>query len=206
MKHLEELAELYALGSLEAAEESSVRAHIADCEACRQRVSDAERVVLAFAETEPQVEVRQASLRARAPSSMWRFAAGLAAGLVLPLLILLPVAFHARQSQEQTDVALSALVNSHFNHVAFTRQAADAPAAKLLYARNGQWLYVIVVQPRSDLGVLVRGPNGLRAAGTIPGNRAESALFIAQPGAVSEVLLTRGGSTVAQARPVIASR
>lgn len=206
MNHLDELAELYALGCLEPAEQLRLQAHVADCAACRQRVSDAEGVVLALAETEPQVAMLPKRRRSAAASSTWRFVAGLAAGLILPLLILLPVAFRARQSEQQTQVALSALVNSHFNHVAFTRVAPDGPAAKLLYARNGGWLYVIVAQPRTDLGVFVRGPNGLRSAGTIRANDVESALFVARPGAVSEVLLTRGGSTVARAAPVISSR
>jgi len=203
MNHIDELAELYALGSLEPAEQSQVEAHIEGCEACRRRVSDAEHVVLALAETQPQIEPSRSHLRAPAPSSALRFAMGLAAGLILPLLILLPVAFRARQSQEQTDVALSALVNSHFNHVAFTGKTSDAPMAKLLYARTGEWLYVIVVRPRGDLTVELRSAQGVRAVGTIAGNAADGSLFIARPGSVQEVLLARNGLTLAAAHPIL---
>lgn len=211
MNHIDELAELYALGSLEPFEQSKVDAHIATCEACRRRVSDAERVVLALAEAQPQIEpsrpVPRAPARAstspRPSGNAWRFAVGIAAGLILPLLILLPVAFRARQAQERDNVALSALVNSHFNHVSFTPSVPGAPPAKLLYARAGEWLYVIVVQPRSDLTVEVRDAHGVRTVGTIAGNRPQGSLFVARPGPVQEVLLDLNGAPLAVAHPIL---
>lgn len=211
MNHIEELAELYAVGSLEPLEQSKVEAHIAMCEACRGRVGDAERVVLALAEAQPQIEPSRPVLRAPARASRalstradtLRFVAGLAAGLILPLLILLPVAFRARQAQERNDVALSALVNSHFNHVSFTPSVAGVPPAKLLYARSGEWLYVIIEQPRSDVTVEVRDARGKHTVGTIGGNRPEGALFVRRPGRVQEVLLNLNGVTLAVAHPIL---
>jgi uncharacterized membrane protein len=201
MNHVDELAELYALGSLGAEEERELNAHIGTCDACRARVNDAERVVAALALEQARGLMPRRAIAPRRPSQLWRFAGAFAAGLILPLLFLLPPLLRERNDTGETHVAFSALVNSHFSHVAFTRQTGDAPAAKLLYARTGEWLYIIALQPKSDLTVLLRNGSTVRTAGTIRANRSDAEIFIPSPGPVDEVLLSQDGVVVADARP-----
>jgi len=205
MNHLDELAELYALGSLTPEEERRVNVHIATCQDCRARVNDAEKVVAAMAREQEASTMPSRSTVRRAPSAQVWPALGFAAGLVLPLLFLLPVVLHARQSAEQNHVVFSAIVNSHFSHVAFTPRTADAPHAKLLYARGGDWLYVVAVQPKTDLGVLVRSGHTVRAVGTLHAGLPDAEVFVKNPGPVGEVLLVRGGAIAASAHPVFTS-
>jgi len=206
MNHVEELAELYALGSLGTEEEAELQRHVATCAACRKRVNDAERVVATLAWEQAKATMPRRAATAGATSNVWRFGLGVAAGLILPLLFLLPPMLRERNGEAQTHTALAALVQSHFSHVAFVRRASGVPAAKLLYARSGGWLYVIVLRPKSDLTVLLRSRNSVRNAGTIRASASDAQLFIASPGAVDEVLLARGAETVASARPLMAPR
>ncbi len=207
MNHLEELAELYALGSLTAEEEVRLNAHIATCEECRKRVNDAEKVVarVATEQAKSRMPGRPVAI-SRRPSPVWRYAIGFAAGLILPLLLLVPPALRARYNAQESHVAFSALVNSHFSHVAFVRRTADAPRAKLLYERTGAWLLVVALNSKSDLAVLLRSGHTVRAAGTIHANLPDAEVFVPEPGAVSEVLLARGGVVVGDARPVFTSQ
>ena len=204
MNHIDELAELYALGSLGAEEERGLNAHIAICDDCRVRVNEAERVVAALALEHARGAMPRHAIASRRSSQIWRFAGAFAAGLILPLLFLLPPLLRGNTSQ--THAAFSALVNSHFSHVAFTRQTRDAPAAKLLYARTGEWLYIIALEPKSDLTVLLRNGNAVRTAGTIRAGRSDVEFFVSNPGRVDEVLLSQGGVVVADARPAFTAR
>ena len=201
MNHIDELAELYALGSLNAEEQQRLDAHIATCAACLARVNDAEKVVAALAWEEAKSAAPRRVVPLRRPSPAWRVAAGFAAGLILPLLFLLPPYLSERNSARETHAAFSALVNSHFSHVAFARRTADAPAAKLLYARTGEWLYVVALQPKSDLTVRLRYVDVIQTVGTIRANRSDAEVFIPNPGPVDEVLLSRDNVVVADARP-----
>ncbi|MBV8688856.1 MAG: zf-HC2 domain-containing protein [Candidatus Eremiobacteraeota bacterium] len=204
MMHIDELAELYALGSLDEEEVRRVNDHVATCEACRKRVTDAEQVVTAMALDQSKSEMPRRPARKPLTVQLWP-ALGFAAGLILPLLFLLPIVLHERQSAQETHLAFASLVNSHFSHVAFTRRTADAPNAKLLYARTGSWLYVVVLQPNSDLDVLLRGQHSVRHVGTIHGNRADAEVFVQNPGPVDQVLLVRSGAIVADAHPAFTS-
>jgi hypothetical protein len=44
----------------------------------------------------------------------------------------------------KNDVALAAIVHSHFNHVQLVSRTPNAPSAKALYGREGRWVYVVV--------------------------------------------------------------
>ncbi|MBV9150053.1 MAG: zf-HC2 domain-containing protein [Candidatus Eremiobacteraeota bacterium] len=201
MNHVDELAELYALGSLGAEEEQHLNAHIATCDACRLRVNDAEKVVAALALEQARATMPGRAVTLHLPSQLWRFAGAFAAGLILPLLFLLPPLLRERSGAGETHAAFSALVNSHFSHVAFTRRTADAPAAKLLYARTGEWLYIVALQPKNDLTVLLRHVGAVQTVGTIRADRSDAEFFIPNPGPVDEVLLSQSGVVVASARP-----
>ncbi|HEX3670689.1 MAG TPA: hypothetical protein VHT92_03185 [Candidatus Cybelea sp.] len=136
--HLGEAAELYAIGALDAAERTAADAHIARCIECARRVGEAEETVLAL-ERDVHVDPLAAAvavplrLRRREVPAWWvavAAAAALIAGTLLPGLF------------AQRDTATLAMVHSHFNHAQFS--GPNAPPAKVIYARDRSWYYVIV--------------------------------------------------------------
>jgi hypothetical protein len=75
--------------------------------------------------------------------------------------------------------AVQAMVNSHFLHAQFTALTSDAPKAKLIYARTGNWVFA-VAQTGRPLSLRAQSARGEVALGTlhVAGNAAE--LFVPQ--------------------------
>jgi hypothetical protein len=136
--HIGQNAELYAVGALDAEERAAVDEHIAQCAECLRRVGEAEETVLALERVTipPSPAARgRASLRfARRGISAWWLPVAAAAALIVGLFFPRPVMQH--------DVAMLAMLHSHFAHSQFT--GTGAPPAKVLYARDRSWYYVIV--------------------------------------------------------------
>jgi hypothetical protein len=80
-----------------------------------------------------------------------------AAALVLALLDAGWQSFRFHRQLAVDDAALSVLVHSHFNHVSMTPLAIGAPAAKILYARDGSWVYVIADRLNGPLQIFGYG-------------------------------------------------
>ncbi|MBV9332585.1 MAG: zf-HC2 domain-containing protein [Candidatus Eremiobacteraeota bacterium] len=137
-EHIGESAELYALGALEPAEQAAVEAHIAQCVQCLRRVGEAEETLLAL---ERANVVRAASGDIRTPVAfmrrhiVWLLPLTAAAAFIIGLL------FPRTTPQSPHDLATLAMIGSHFSHAQFTGQGAPA---KVLYARDRSWYYVIV--------------------------------------------------------------
>ena len=194
--HLDDLAELYALGALPEIERAAADAHIAQCPQCARRVGEAEEAVAALVTPEPvspQLDRRVRAAFARAPLPRYLYGA-VAAALILGLLP--SVAFWQRSQVADTaqQQALSAMVHSHFLHAPFQKLAPDAPAAKVIYARTGEWLYVIATTGKN----LTVSANG-RALGSLSGNGTERMLFVAHPPAVKTIELWDGTRAIARA-------
>ena len=131
MQHLDENAELYALGELDPAERVAIEAHLATCTACVERVAEAESVVAAMAAALPAHETR----RARRPASpLWLAAAAV---IAIGFGILAWAEVMLRYQSASTAIALQTLVNNHFLHVQMTSTSATAPDEGALWAR---WL------------------------------------------------------------------
>ena len=133
--HVGELAELYAAGALDARERSMVEAHIARCAHCLRRIGEAEETILAlerrFKVPDDAVAMQLPLVLRRSPTRLW-YAAALVAALIIGFLMPHP--------QAQSPATL-AMVQSHFSHAQF---GGSGPAAKVLYARDRSWFYVIV--------------------------------------------------------------
>ena len=135
-EHIGEAAELYAAGQLDAAEIAAIEAHAAGCEACLRRLGEAEETVLALERVNkplaPPAATNVLQFPRREISSWWlvpAMAAALLVGMLWP------------RAQPQHNVAMLAMVNGHFSHAQF---AGTGPKAKVLYARDRSWYYVIV--------------------------------------------------------------
>ncbi|MBV9057151.1 MAG: zf-HC2 domain-containing protein [Candidatus Eremiobacteraeota bacterium] len=133
--HVGDAAELYAAGALTAEEHAAVEAHIAQCSECLRRVGEAEETVLALERVNAVQSLRPSNVapfgRRRVP--VWWIPVAAAAALIVGLLV--------PRHGLQTDVATVAMLHSHFAHAQFV---GNGPPAKVLYARDRSWYYVIV--------------------------------------------------------------
>lgn len=196
--HLDDDAELYALGLLPADRSPAIEAHLTACDACRARVVAAEAAGAALAGALPPVpEAARVPVRRRA----WSGLAAAAALLFAAAAAVEGIAAHAAAARlAATDGALLALAGSHFNHV--TLSGRRGVVAKALYARDGAWYYVIARGVPRGAHVVLRGGPARRARDAGPLDGADPATaFVRGPGRVGEIDLVAGGRTVARGVP-----
>lgn len=185
--HIGESAELYAIGALDPAERAAVDAHITHCTECLRRVGEAEETVLALEransieETTPGV--RPARRFARR-SVAWVLPLAAAAAFILGLLFPRPA--------PQNDSAMLAMIRSHFSHAQF---AGSGPDAKVLYARDRSWYYVIVVGSRRYGVYGVRDGRSARL-GVTQSRGKTSELFVRSSTRYDRLELRDSGTTI----------
>jgi hypothetical protein len=168
--HAGEAAELYALGALDEREQAGLEAHIAHCAPCLRRVGEAEETLLALERGSKAVDVprRQGNVLPIARSRKafaWWIPAAIAAAFVLGWLV--------PRSAPQPGVATLAMIDSHFSHAQFS----GSPPAKVIYARDRSWYYVIVSGSRRFDVYGLRGTQSTRL-GTTAARGATSELFV----------------------------
>jgi len=199
-EHLDENAELYALGALPDAERAAAEAHLTQCSACAQRVGIAEETLAELVvprSPSPQLDRRAHALFLQRGGGARAFYPLVAAVLIVALL---PAALFwqrdrdLRASDAVNRQAVAAMIGSHFLHAQFVKTAADAPPAKAIFARDGAWLYVIAVTSR-DLTLSAGG----RALGKLSGTGNERAIFIEHPPATRSLVLMDGSRVLARA-------
>lgn len=134
--HIGDLAELYAAGVLDDRERAMVEAHVSRCSECLRRTGEAEEVLFALERRFKIPSVLHSAAKpltlTRPSNRLWTILV-VAAALVVGFLIPHP---HARRNP-----ATLAMVQSHFSHAQF---GGSGPPAKVLYARDRSWYYVIV--------------------------------------------------------------
>jgi anti-sigma-K factor RskA len=122
-----------------------------------------------------------------------------AAALVLALLNAGWQSFRFHREIAVEDVALSTLVHSHFNHVSMTPLLAGPLAAKILYARDGSWIYVIADRPGGTLRALGYAAGKALDFGTMPSDGKTATLMAHPRSRVRRIVLERGDVPVAEA-------
>jgi anti-sigma factor RsiW len=211
-EHLGENAELYPLGILDDDAAREVERHIASCSECAERVARAEAVAaslaaaLPLATPSPALERRlrestlpQLGVRKTRPNVL-RFA--IAAAFVIAFLGLGLQTLLLRQRLAAEDVALVTMVHSHFNHVSMSPESASPVAAKILYARDGSWVYIIADKPGGALHAIAHTERGVADLGAML-KAGETATLLVHPSErVRSIVLQRGGTTVASAKLV----
>ena len=191
MNHLDDEAELYALGMLDPAERERVDDHIRTCDACLRRVGAAEETVAALA----------APALVRARSRPWSAAVAVASALACAASLAVAVGLH--RETDADGAAIARLVDSHFAHVQFVTPAGAPIAAKAIYERHGAW-YIIVANGAPAWHVVLVEPDGTRApvAGAFARRGQSSILTIDAPPRVRAIELDdEGGRLVASVRP-----
>jgi Putative zinc-finger len=208
-QHIGDDAELYALGALDAVESAAVERHIAACSECAARVVDAQGVAASLASALPgaapsasldrrihEVALRPAQFRARS-SSLWQYAVAAVFALAFLGAGFQALRLHGQLADQ--DVALATVVHSHFNHVSMTPISASSVAAKVLYARDGSWVYVIADHPGGDLHVMSIGAGGRTDLGALHSNGQTASLLIRPVARIQSIVLQRDGVPVATA-------
>jgi hypothetical protein len=185
--HVGDDAELYAMGMLSPEERRAVDAHLAQCSTCLRRVGQAEETMLVL--DRQYREVR----RARPPLSRWWVPAAVAAAFIAGILF--ADTFLGRHNAE-TDSPTLALIHSHFNHAQF---AGSGPAAKVLYARDRSWLYVIV-EGAHRYNVYAGGEGTMRKIGMVEPHGSTSELFARPPAGEQRVELRDGAAALEAAQ------
>jgi hypothetical protein len=175
--HVDELAELYALGALAESEAAAVERHGAQCTRCARRIGEAEETVLAL-ERECAAQQPPDALGTRLPferhaASWWRFAAALAAGIVIGIGVTIVQPRPGPQSQQ----VVTAMIRSHFSHAQFAPLASGAPDAKVIYAHDRGWLYVIATGSEAYEVDAVNG-SSRTPLGTLLPDGSVSTLFV----------------------------
>ena len=210
IEHLGESAELYPLGMLDEDAAREVERHIALCSECAERVAQAETVAVSLAAALPLAtpspalerrlrESTRPKLGARKmPANVLRFA--VAAAFLIALLGLGLQTLLLRQRLAGEDVALVTMVHSHFNHVSMSPESANPVAAKILYARDGSWMYIIADKPDGTLHAIAHTAGGVAELGDLLSAGETATLLVHPPERIQSVVLQRAGTTVASAK------
>jgi|GEM_PF-3463323 len=203
-----ENAAAYALGTLDEKAMAEVDAHVLFCDQCAQILGEAESAVCAFVTARPptpRLAARVASIasavskRKQRPASYVRFAIA-----AIVALAILGSIFTARYSREQAAIvvesnAMSAMLHGHFVHAQFANIRRDAPLAKVVFAHETVWLYVIV-QGTTPYEVI--GEPGGRVFGTTTRLGNQTILFIPSAPGAPKLVLRRAGVAYAFAHVV----
>lgn len=207
-EHLGEDAELYPLGILDEDTARNVERHVAWCSECAERVAQAQAVAAALAASLPQATPSPAlgrrlreSARPR-PSANFRaslFPFALAAAFALAFLGLGWQQLVLRARLHSEDVALVTMVHSHFNHVSMSPESANPVAAKILYARDGSWVYIIADKPGGALHVIARTAHDVADLGVLTSTGETASLLVHPRERIRSITLQRAGTTVAYA-------
>jgi hypothetical protein len=211
--HVAEMAELYALGALDPQERAHVDAHVATCAACERALGEAEATVtmlddLTVARATPPARLGHriaASAQAGSPVRAGRpravftgwyataasiaFVLGIGGGVTADRMAT------AGKSNGPDDRALATLATAHFLHESFRADAPGAPAAKVIYARDGGWLYVIVDAPNCHCRIVAGSGEGQRDLGPPLQHGSTSTLFVEPAGRPSTLRLVGDGAS-----------
>jgi hypothetical protein len=98
--------------------------------------------------------------------------------------------------------AATAMLAGHFGHAPLRALKAGAPIAKVVYPREGGWLYVIVAPGATELDVAVAARGRRQRIASLRPSETTRTLFLHYPGRVDEVELLQAGAPVARAHVV----
>lgn len=203
--HLDDLAELYALGMLEPHERERVDAHVRECDPCVARLARAEATMAALVDATLARPARAAAPR-RPPALAWISA--VAAAFVIATVGLTQQNLALRSDVRADGTMLDAMVRSHFAHAQFVAPGGTPIAAKVVYERHGRWYRVLAIGADARWRIALVRPGAAPALApqrfTTRGDVGE--LTLDAPGALRELrLLAPDGSVAGTVRPAVAA-
>jgi anti-sigma factor RsiW len=187
--------ELYALGLLEDEDRARVEAHLATCDTCLRRAGEAEETAASLAALLPRGEsVARVGAALQPPRWIPQFLA--AAALLLVFGGTLQQNLHLQSELASDESALPSVVHSHFNHVPLRMSPASTTlAAKVLYAKDGSWIYVVIDGADADIPVTTVVAGRERAAGIARERNGVASLFVPAAEHPSSVSVRSDGVT-----------
>ena len=193
MNHLDDDAELYALGLTDRERDAEIEAHLAACGACRARVVAAESAAASLAAALPPMP-------AAVPRRAWWTTVATAAAVAFAATAAFEgtTAHTASTQLARTDAALGAIAASHFGHTTLT--AESGVVAKALYARDGSWIYVVAQNAPRGAHVVLREGSATRDLGVLDAG-TPATLFARAPGHAAEISVLAGDRIVAHGTP-----
>jgi anti-sigma factor RsiW len=203
--HIGEYAELYALGELDEPEAARVERHAGECAECAKRLGHAETTVLqliesAGAQATPESLDRRVRFAAPNPPARGWIAAVAAAFLIG----LLPWGWSATQHRDEAQPAIDAMLAGHFTHAPLLPLVAGAPVGKVIYAREGGWIYVLAGSGAVAVDVATVAAGKATLVATLAPSSATRAAFVRIAARIDAVELMENGKPVATARVVYA--
>jgi len=202
MNHIDDLAELYALGALDDLERKRVDAHVATCAPCARRLGEAERAVTAAIEADPPYEPSPA-LRARLGASLdaarprARIATvprGWFAVAAAIAILALPVGFVMRGSMAPES---GQFADANFKMM---KLQTVAMSAHVTYAKSGDFYAVMVKHPMRALRVAYVHPDGtMETIGTVEMHGDTGVAVMPIDHKMLELALVDGTTVVAEA-------
>lgn len=196
MNHIDQEAELYALGMLEDDERARVDEHLAECVACTVKVGEAEAAVAALIDSTQQ--------RGRAPRRAW-WPIAVAAAFAVTTLGLLGQNVILRGALAGDGALFATMVDSHFDHAQFQAPGGVVLPAKAIYERHGKW-YEILADGTPAWHVVFVRPDGTRdpAASDFARRGAASIVYLAPSTPVRAIdLEDASGHVVGSVHPIV---
>lgn len=211
-EHIDEFAELYALGSLEDLERARVERHVASCETCAIRLKNAEETVAEMAHPESlqeppaQLQARlERSIGTRARASLrpfLPFGAAVAAVLILTLIptwVAVDRSRSSTQAMRQDSAAWARIASAPFNHAQFVTPRNHPVNAKVIYGMRGDWYYVVVMHPKPGMRVAYVHGGRMQMLGTVAMHGEMGTLYLPIDHKMNELALLEGPTVVADA-------
>ncbi|TAM60688.1 hypothetical protein EPN52_04550 [bacterium] len=208
--HLDERAELYALGDLDERERRDVERHARTCSACAQRLAESCETAYALSALLPDAGAPPGLLlpAPQPPRRAWNALTSLAVAAAVLLALVSGVLLQRLDVQRGEIAALHApqiaLAQGHFAYLPLRAATATAPRGKVIYGLDRSWCYVLIDAP-GPYQLWIRRDGAWRNAGLVKGDPA----YVLVRGAVDEVAVSTPGapqsSALLRARlPVVA--
>jgi len=196
MNHIDQEAELYALGMLDDEERARIDEHLAGCVPCTELVGQAEAAVAALVDA---TQERRPQRRA----AWWPTA--VAAAFAIAAMGLLGQNVVMRGALSTDGTLLATLVDSHFVHAQFQAPGGAELPAKAIYERHGKW-YEILADGTPPWHVVFVRPDGTRdpAGADFSRRGAASIVYLAPATPVRTIDLEDAtGQVVGSVHPVV---
>ena len=104
-----------------------------------------------------------------------------------------------QQQHDTVQPAVDALLAGHFSHAPLLPLQAGAPPAKVIYAREGGWIYVLAGAGRSSLDVATVTAGRTAVVAALAPSGTTRAAFVNIAGRVDTVELLQNGKPVSAA-------
>jgi hypothetical protein len=209
--HIDELAELYVVGSLDDLDRQRVERHVATCALCASRLHDAEKAVAELAMGQPLYEpshvlglrLREAVAPPQRQHHWWTVGLAFAAALAIafiPTWLAVDRTRIVTQAMRQDERALARIAAApSFNRAAFVSPRKKPMDAKVLYGPRGDWYYVVVMHPKPGMQVAYVHNGRMEMLGTVAAHGETGTLYLPVNHKMDELALLEGDTVVADA-------